>query len=1000
MLFLAPLAMGACGNVEPVLEYGGSPGTAFVIEVEGNRKVYETRSILSGDDIETKVTDVSLAAYDGDGILIDAKYYESDFSMMSLALGTGGSCNVYALANMGDMTGDFPLSESDVPLMEYVLSSYEEIEAQGIPMCGKEPVHSSSGEAVINLDRLFAKVCVRIRHTGLYDYAPDALTALNMCNRSIYVRQANSRLRPFLPEGSRAESTADIMDVSDYNPDLTDKGVYSGPSSGVLTYGAGYLQDVSLVLYVPENAQGCLLPDNRDPFGKVYGNIGNIGGKSYGDLCTYIEFNASRAANQGYSGSLMYRYYLGADNTSDFNVERNCRYNLTLDFTEDGIFADSWKVTRGDDWSDSRVLYFLENPYKVTPGGTENVMVHFHRFTSSVTSSQPFPERWVYVMDEEAMADAGLSVSYDPNTLVTGANGYKDFCLKISASDDARVGSYFPITVMTTDGSIVDHTTITVAGNSPLDMDWNVRPEYVSQYGTFSVTGYEASDLPLSFSVSDASRIRCVKTGDGTFRVVALDAGSISVTVSNYDGSKSVSADLDIKAPFLNLGRSHVELNPDGEAVQVSYEYRTEAGSLLSGIDQDVYDSVLKPVVSDYGYFGTDLSEDAFDIYVCRLEDGGNRILAGSSYGLDVSAAECTAVESERLNVTVTDPFAGFVSVDRGRIDDYTLFGLSGVNSRVAAQFTDEISSNRSFTFDVPTPDADPSYVTAELVPRWKGEFSYANGVYSSSWNRATGRVTVTQNTVTSSTTHSAGLHDVMMVVRNRHSSETISGACGTFDVYVHAGIGADASFSKAQCCQSYGGLTFAEVYNSLAGRAVYLYPQSESYIHYMDVTMKWITSVSGVYVLEKVRSRLPAYDALTFLRPGREDGEVANEMLFSVYQGTDERTSVCGEPGGGRAGVGHILYRALLVRTFDYEQSETNLRKLFFGYESGSASGVFSPAYKVFDCENVEVSTMAPYNFSPSICAEYKDGEGEGYHVLHFLESVVPATCGWMNLL
>ena len=99
-----------------------------------------------------------------------------------------------------------------------------------------------------------------------------------------------------------------------------------------------------------------------------------IGGKDYSRLCTYVELNARREnTGQGYSGDVMYRFYLGDDDVSDFSVTGNCMYDIILDLTEEGLHLDSWKVTRGDDWQDTRVLSFLNDPYVVYRGGTCNV---------------------------------------------------------------------------------------------------------------------------------------------------------------------------------------------------------------------------------------------------------------------------------------------------------------------------------------------------------------------------------------------------------------------------------------------------------------------------------------------------------------------------------------------------------------------------------------------------------------------------------------------------
>ncbi len=994
---MLPLVLMSCGIQDSALQNEGKVETLLKINVLGVDEVYGTKSVLPEETIEGKVTDVTLAAYGMNGMLTDVKYFTSDFSAMAMDVRPGESCTVYALANMGDMSGTFPLDESSVANMEYRLTSYESVASGGIPMCGSTSVSEAGEQTTVDLSRLFAKVRVRIRHSGLYGYDSSKPTSLNMCNRSIYVRQANSLLRPFAEKGSKAESVSDIMDISDYNPDLNNMDVYDGTlEESELGYGPGYLHDISLTLYVPENVQGRLLPDNEDPYGKVYDNINGLDDKQYGDLCTYIEFNASRAGGQGYSGDVMYRYYLGMDNTSDFSVDRNCCYDMTLDFTEDGFFVDSWKVSRGEDWTDNRTLRFVEAPFRVSPGGTENVMIHFHRHTANVTGSELYPERWRYSIDEEAVKAAGLSVSFDPGTLITGLNGFKDFCLKISASPNAKVGVSFPISVSTTDGSITDETAITIVPKNNFEAEWDFRPEYVSQYGSFTLGGYEVSDLPFKCSVPDGSGIKCVSVDDDTFRIVAECAGETQITIYNSDGSKSSVIYVDIAAPVLWLGGLNVNLNPDGEIISVPYEYRTASGARLSNVDDAVFNARLKPVVSAHDNITASVSADVLDVYVSRLKG----LSVGGIYNLTVSASDCSGVASKNIAASVTDPFRGISVRDYREIHDYTLLGLPSVNAVIRNKFTDLIKANSSFVFDGPVPEADPAYVSVELAPKWYGRFSKNNGVYSLDRDPSTGRLTITQNTINKATQHSAGAHEINLLVKNRHSSEVLPGLCGTLDIYVHAVIGARAVFNRHRCDLPAVGLTFAEVYNAVSGGSVYYSPASTKYIHYMDVVAELVPQADGVHVFEMLDALNGAYGAYSFLQPSNKDGSSENSLLFSVGDGYGDRVGVCGEPSGKRGGINNHLYRALYTHPMDYTQSETNLRKLFLGYESGSASGAYAPAYVVFDRSGSKVNTSVPFYFSPSNCDEFRDSEGKGYHVFHFLESVFPATAGWLNLL
>jgi hypothetical protein len=45
-------------------------------------------------------------------------------------------------------------------------------------------------------------------------------------------------------------------------------------------------------------------------------------------------------------------------------------------------------------------------------------------------------------------------------------------------------------------------------------------------------------------------------------------------------------------------------------------------------------------------------------------------------------------------------------------------------------------------------------------------------------------------------------------------------------------------------------------------------------------------------------------------------------------------------------------------------------------------------------------VSKKSPFYFTPTSCSSYVDEDGNGYHVIHFLDYIVPNSCGWINLL
>lgn len=998
------------------------------LELDGLDNYGDVKSILPEETIESKITDVTLASYDSEGDLLSALYFKDDLSGMSLYLSSKQSNNIYALVNMGDLTGAFPMSEDQVQDIEYRLDSYDEVAVKGIPMCGvmKGCSYVKDKPLTIAVERLFAKLNVRILHTGLSGSSSSTIYAYTLCNKSMYLRQANRRLLPFSDGGSAAMTGVDVMSESDYNPNLADYDAYEGSlGPGSWGPGMGYVQDTTIVLYVPENNQGVLLPGNSDPLSKIADNIADLDGKAYDKLCTYLEFNANKPSRgEGYGGDITYRCYLGEDNVSDFSIRRNTRYDVTMNFTDEGFHLDNWKVYKGEGWLDTRTLCFVDKSYVIYPGTTQNVMVHYNRYDTSLnTDSSGHSGDFGFEYDEESMRKAGLECEFMGNAKLTGSNGCNDHYLKVSASSSAKVGSAFPIKVSMSDGNMSDVAVLYVVEIGELKANWNFCPEYVSQAGELTVAGAVDGLLPLSVEISDPSVCKCEATGDKTFKLTAIGPGKADIVVSNSDGSQTCTTTVNIASPKLQVSDIFVALAPDGEVGKLDYYYLDSEGNPLTNIDYATYASLLMPVVSGSDYISFTPSQSSMDIYISRLYSNRNLINIGAYYNLSVKAKSCPGAGSHSLRAYIIDPFDDISMVYKGRLDDYTLFGFSSVPAVVRDYFADELSSEVNLRFDVPPVDADLAYVTSTFQPVWEADFSYSNGVYCSEYLASDGAssegasVTLSQNQVYASTYHSAGRHNLDLNVKNRYSGESLSKTIGVFDVYVHTAIGASASFGSLVCSSPSGGVsgapTVAGIYNSIAGYSYYS-TTSSSKIWYMDVKMEYLTDVSKVYVFNRmqggVSSNTNVLNGLDIVRPSVADGEVnlSNRLLYSVGVGAGQRVGICGEPYGMRKGVGTLLYRALSTYTYSGNLTDSELKYKFLGYDSkqGTALGSYSPCYTLHDMNLGsdmtinKVSKNNPYYFSPVSCSAYRDAYGNGYHVIHTLNAISPDSCGWINLL
>lgn len=999
---LAACVMVSCapGELCPDRECGDGGGGVHTRKVEivlsGGPSECEVKSVLGGASIEKKVTDVSLASYTAEGRLLDTGYWKGDLSEMTVSVDGEERASVYVLVNMGDMTDAFPDDEDDISSLSWRLESYDRMVESGIPMCGWSAVDGSLCKILtVSVERLLAKVKVRIMHDAL-EGSGEGEYAYNMCNRSLYVRQANSLLRPFSPEGSRAESAEDIMPLSDHVAEMNDRDAYDGALDiSQLGPGPGYFLDTTFVFYVPENMQGTILPEDEDSGTK--------------DLCTFMEFNARRENNgTGYSGDVIYRYHIGKDNVSDFNIERNRVYEIALRLTEGGLFSDSWEVTKGDDWTDTRTLRFLYGPYVIYPGQKVKVMVHYNRMTAAETSSQPLPQDWRIEADGQLVAEAGLSMNFDPSVLQTGENGYSDFCIEFSASESAVTGAVIPLKVSTWDGSICDCSSITVAPLGEMIPCLDFQPEYVSQTAVAVITGVPQAKLPVSPAVEKEGIAECIRINDTTFRINAVGVGKTEISFSNSDDSRRCGVSLDIRAPRLRLKEGLISLNPDGEAKVLEYSYLDDAGNVLSGTDPLLYEQYLSPAVSEDGYLGGNVSGDRLHIYVSRLYDDDGTEIPLDSYDLiEIGAAGCPGVVPCSRMVYISDPFEGITEKHYGRVDDYTLFAIADTDDAVKDYFASDISANASVKKEMPVPEASVSSLSAVLEPLWTDGYSGPNEVFSVRCVEESGKRCwkVQQNPADVSLSHSAGLHQIRLEVENRHCGERISCICGTMDVYVHAALGAHADFGYLWSEDTYlWGITAREIYNDVAGTSVYHrgYP---GYICYMDVSVDFLTDISGVRLLAAMRTAAAgygnAYDAMDMLVPEKEDGSLDGftSLLYSVAYNDPPRLAL-GEQGGSRAGVGNLLYRALSTKMMTTVPSQKDFRELLLGEWGNEVSAGYSPAYVIRDMNKSSADRNEPFHYLPSAMKGYCDRDSQGYHVIHFLDCICPSTNGWDNLL
>ena len=270
----------------------------------------------------------------------------------------GGALNL-----MEALGADFPMEEADLEALAYRLDggdlngscrreTFAEVATLGIPY--QHVVKDVDVVAQIAAGggipgstacrRLFSKVTLRIDH-GAFDGGVAANKDF-FVNAKLYLRQANGRLQPFSTEPVKAESAADVLAQSDYDPDM------SGTNASVTTFS----------FYVPENMQGTLLPSNTDSRAKKEEALP----AAVRPYVTFVEFTGRvNPAAGGYGGNATYRFYVGTDATKNFDVIRGREYSISLSFRLDALLGSisgpDWKVSV-DGWSDNRLFCLTADP--------------------------------------------------------------------------------------------------------------------------------------------------------------------------------------------------------------------------------------------------------------------------------------------------------------------------------------------------------------------------------------------------------------------------------------------------------------------------------------------------------------------------------------------------------------------------------------------------------------------------------------------------------------
>lgn len=602
--------------------------------------------------------------------MMDSVQNISPDGVADISVPIGQAIDIYVLGNLWAlgpdsskaslaeaMGADFPCDRESLESMPYLLDggviapgwrreTLSDVSRFGIPFSGiLENIQVRPDESLgIVCRRMFSRVTLTVDHSGL-DNSPDDSWFVN---GSVHVRQANGRLAPFSALPQKATSKGDVIE-GDYDAEME--------NGRCLTF----------TFYVPENMQGDVLPSNDDPMAKSLEQVQAAVGDEAAALLTYIEFAGSISKDAGgYGGDVVYRFYLGGDNCSNFDLQRGRDYDVRLGFRVNSIFDPWWQVNVEGGLDDGR-KFCLTSDAAFMDALPDNQMV-------AVRKSRP-AKAYVYMNRSGQMGDnqlRGRPVA-DPDARMEDLSDCawtSDFLSALNSASQVPMRSKlqelgieasFDATSGALEFSVVEPSRFVAGKEIPLEMrllpgnrtihlrlctfedmsvSWDKSPSedfFMGMTRTASLNGFcggvsvtSEKDAVLKTSASDSDAFlsgaaQAVPPGNqlklyawdesaGNFRLMLMPTDIFN------DGDSPIDVQVRLEKPYLYLLTQSLDVyvcvSGNNEQVNAVYcrrdEYTDESMMRITEFDEQLYSRLL-----DFGYqFGispTQSEHDAFD---------------------------------------------------------------------------------------------------------------------------------------------------------------------------------------------------------------------------------------------------------------------------------------------------------------------------------------------------------------------------------------------------
>ena len=323
---------------------------SITVEVDLPQSAADLKSSFT-DDALNRIYDLNIFIYHEGELLKEHSGYFTDMSSLMLSFPSDkNGFDIYMFGNVGEV--EAPDDEGDIIRMPWVIESYEDIMHRGVPVANVFPDHIKGTLAVFGLKRLVGQYNISLQPSAQSaDYVVKDVR-LHNCALDVYPFASDMKATRFTASGVYGESaSADVLTADDVDR------LNSGES---------------VSLYFLENLQGELLPGNSDSRKKIPSSLDSIE-KGLQDRCTYIEITADITTPAARYTDARYRFYLGRNQTTDFSVRRNTLYDVTLDFTQNMVCEQEWRIEVGEPLVDSLVI--SKDEVHVVKGVSDYVLI-------------------------------------------------------------------------------------------------------------------------------------------------------------------------------------------------------------------------------------------------------------------------------------------------------------------------------------------------------------------------------------------------------------------------------------------------------------------------------------------------------------------------------------------------------------------------------------------------------------------------------------------------